>query len=135
MKTSDSGTLLAQGCGVNPSVETVWNWHTCANASKAGALPKTLWHRWHSNTSLEEGAYFAAQPAPSSESLPQFLFPILTFCRDFSTTDTTFSSRLSNRGRYLQHGADFAARLVSFPCPFGIIQRLASGGGISLFLR
>ena len=25
MKTSDSGTVLAQGTGVNPSVETFWN--------------------------------------------------------------------------------------------------------------
>jgi hypothetical protein len=30
MKRSHSGTLLAQGTGVNPSVETVWNWHTCS---------------------------------------------------------------------------------------------------------
>jgi hypothetical protein len=25
------GTVVAQDCGVNPSVETVWNWHTCCS--------------------------------------------------------------------------------------------------------
>ena len=25
------GTVLAQQSGVNPSVETVWNWHTCSS--------------------------------------------------------------------------------------------------------
>jgi hypothetical protein len=25
------GTTWAQGHGVNPSAETVWNWHTCSS--------------------------------------------------------------------------------------------------------
>jgi len=42
MKTSDSGTLLAQGTRL-----------LIADASKVGALPGAFWHSWHSSTILE----------------------------------------------------------------------------------
>lgn len=38
MKTSDSGTVLAQGTRL-----------LRADASKAGALPSAFWHSWHSS--------------------------------------------------------------------------------------
>jgi hypothetical protein len=40
-KTSHSGTLLAQGAHLRDT-----------NSSKAGVLPKTFWHSWHSSVRL-----------------------------------------------------------------------------------
>ena len=55
MNTSDSGTLLAQGTRLRDT-----------NSSKAGALPKTFWHSWHSSTRPETqltGGPCAMQPS------------------------------------------------------------------------
>jgi hypothetical protein len=42
MKRSDSGTLLAQGARLRDT-----------NSLKAGALPETFWHSWHSSIRRE----------------------------------------------------------------------------------
>ncbi|MGB6979916.1 MAG: hypothetical protein WBD66_11975, partial [Candidatus Acidiferrales bacterium] len=61
MKTSDSGTLLAQGKRLRD-----------ATLSKAEALPKTFWHSWHSwhsSTRHETPpAFYEAHPPPPSRS-------------------------------------------------------------------
>jgi hypothetical protein len=103
MKTLDSGTVLAQWPGVNPSVETVWNWHTCKVClirvfKVKGSVQKCeMRAAFYASPTLD-----TLYPGPAPLSQPTPLFPSTTDESGWTPRLTPFAPDLSQPATSLE---------------------------------